>query len=117
MAGVLLVSNDLMFTSQISGAAQSRGLPFQACGVIKLAEYCENHEPALVLLDLTARGLEVEAAVAEVTRIVPAAQTIGYGPHVDETLLQAAADAGCTHVMVRGQFVANLDQILATVCG
>ncbi|MFT5523820.1 MAG: DNA-binding NarL/FixJ family response regulator [Pirellulaceae bacterium] len=115
MASVLLVSNDLMFTSQISGGATARGLTFHACGVVKLTEYCEKHEPALVLFDLTARGLEIEAAVGEVKRLLPTARTIGYGPHVDEQLLQSAVDAGCTHVMVRGQFVANLDQILAAV--
>jgi DNA-binding NarL/FixJ family response regulator len=92
-------------------------LEFKACGVIKLAEFCEKHEPALVLLDLTARGLEIETAVAEVKRILPSAHTIGYGPHVDEQLLQAAVDAGCSQVLVRGQFVANLDQLLAATCG
>jgi hypothetical protein len=42
------------------------------------------------------------------------AETIAFGPHVQESLLAAARTAGCNRILSRGQFHAQIGEILNT---
>jgi hypothetical protein len=42
---------------------------------------------------------------------------IAFGPHVHEALLDAATQAGCDEVFSRGQFFAQLDEIISRNLG
>jgi hypothetical protein len=67
----------------------------------------------LVLVDLGAPSLNIEALVEHV-RAVPGAapRIVAFGSHVHVERLAAAREAGCDTVMSRGQFFARLDEVL-----
>ena len=115
MTEVIFVGSDLMFSSQVMGAAAKLGLKLHlaansADGAGKLTSECR-----LVLVDLTLPGLDLPAVVAAARATAPTAQIIAFGPHVDEQLLAAAQAAGATLVLNRGQFHREYAQLLAAV--
>lgn len=113
---VILLSADLATSSKISGAAARQALPFSvAMTVNRLCELAATAPRALVLLDLTFAGLAVTDVVANLRALAsPPLAIIAFGPHVHEAKLAEAAAAGCDAVMSRGQFHAQIDEILQT---
>lgn len=68
----------------------------------------------MVILDLTTSRLNVAEAIAQLRALSkPPKSIIAYGPHVQEAALQAAQEAGCDLVLTRGQFNAQMDELLA----
>lgn len=115
MPQIVYLTSDLMFSSRVAGAATALGLkldlvPNQAALLSRLAEDCR-----LVLIDLTLDRLDLPGAVAAVRSAAPQAATVAYGPHVDVATLAAAKDAGCTHVLSRGQFHQQFSSLLQQV--
>jgi DNA-binding NarL/FixJ family response regulator len=113
VADVLFVGSDLMFSSQLMGAAAKLGLKLllaasSADAAAKLTSDCR-----LVLVDLTLPGLDLPAIVAAVRGQAPAARIVAFGPHVDEVALAAAQKAGADVVLSRGQFHREYAQLLA----
>jgi DNA-binding NarL/FixJ family response regulator len=115
MADVLFLATDLMFTSQLLGAAAKLGLKLAvaanaADAADKLTEDCR-----LVIADLTLPGLDLPVVVGAVREQAPAARIVAFGPHVDEQALAAAERAGAHTVMSRGQFHREYAALLAGV--
>jgi len=115
--GVLFLTNDLMFSSQVMGAAAKLGLKLHLAAnsedaVAKLTSQCR-----LVLVDLTLPGLDLPAVVAAARATAPAAQVVAFGPHVDEQTLAAAEKAGAHLVLSRGQFHREYAQLVAAAAG
>jgi|GEM_PF-692066 len=114
---VLFLSSDLMFSSRLTGAAQTLGVPLQlvasqASLPAKLTPNCR-----LVLVDLAVAGLDLPAAIAVVRATAPAAQILAFGAHVDEAALSAAQAAGCDVVLSRGQFHKQYVELLKSTVG
>ncbi len=110
---VVLLTNDLMFSSQVTVAAQQAGVTAQiAWNPQQLAEQATTAR--LVLLDLTAR-FEPADVVAELKKMSPPPRVIAFGPHVQTERLHAASQAGCDAVLSRGEFHARLGEILRLV--
>src|SRR5438105_12966147 len=103
-----------MFTSRVASAAKAQGVAVsfvtdQAALPDRIAADCR-----LALVDLSLDGLNLPAAVRAVRAGAPAARIIAYGPHVDESLLADAKEAGCDEVLTRGQFYQHYAELPAT---
>lgn len=102
------LTNDLFFSSRVTGAAQRLGVDLRVVGSVdKISRECP-----LVLLDLTLPNLDVAATVQAIKERFPAAKVVAYGPHVHEGVLAAATAAGCDEVLSRGQFDRESERIL-----
>lgn len=112
----LLVSRDLFFTSKVTGTAAALGIIVRVVGDVKTAAQLADETPyQCVLIDLADAGLNVSEFFAhwKSERPVP---VIAFGSHVATARLQEARDAGCTEVMPRSRFSANLPELLKQYC-
>jgi CheY-like chemotaxis protein len=116
VGAVLLISRDLFLTSRITGAAGRLGLPLKiepnaATALRRLGEEAF----AAVLVDLT----HPDAAPADIAAALPAdsasprPRLVAYGPHVHKDRLTEAREAGFDEVLTRGQFDAQMPEVLA----
>lgn len=105
-ARIAALTADLLFAARIRGAAPG------AVAVQSLARLLDavGAGTRLVLVDLQAReGVE---AVGAVKAAVPGAEVVAFGPHVAEAALESARAAGADRVLVRGQFVRQLADLV-----
>jgi CheY-like chemotaxis protein len=111
---ILLISPDLTIQSRVAAAAERGGGPApRVCGGPDLVDSSEAASCRLVLLDLSAPGLDAAEVVAALRERLPeAARIVAFGPHVQKAKLDAARAAGCDAVISRGQFDRDLDAIL-----
>src|SRR5436309_10429117 len=95
-AGGLLLTDDLLFGSRITGTAEALGLRIRtARTATALHALAEQERAACVLLDLHNPGLRIDDAVRQLKQLEPAPFLVGYGSHVDAPTLRAAREAGC----------------------
>ena len=104
-----LISRDLMFSSQVSGAAAQAGIEFQTMGTP--ADCGVPEEASVVILDLTMPGLNIESAIHEAAAIT-STKIIAVGPHVQGEKLEAAKEAGAHFVLSKGQAHRELATVL-----
>lgn len=111
----LVLSDDLIFYSRISGAARAAGLAVrQAKTPADLLALARQHPPAGVIVDLQNPGLDLAAFLAELKAACPVMpRVVAYGSHVEAELLRSAREAGCERVMPRSQFAKQLDGAIA----
>lgn len=115
MSTALLLTNDLLFGAKFQAAATRAGVDARV--VMSTAAVLEQAAGVrLIMLDLTARGIEPAALVAQLRTIAPAACIGAYAPHVQTGMLAAARAGGCNPVLTRGQFDAGMDQLLREQC-
>src|SRR5262249_6383212 len=110
MALGLLLSDDLIFTSRITGTAQLHGLTVKPAkdtqGLLALAK---QHAPTCVIVDLANPGLDIVALIEWLRdNCEPRPRVIAYGSHVHAEVLKKARQAGCDDVMPRSKFVEEL---------
>ena len=110
---VVFLTNDLMFSSQVLGAAAKLGLKLALAANAADVAARLTGDCRLVLVDLTLPGLDLPAVVAAVRECAPAARIVAFGPHVDEQALAAAEQSGANLVLSRGQFHREYAQLLA----
>jgi CheY-like chemotaxis protein len=111
---VVLLTADLMTQSRVEAAATRSAVSLRSVSdPTGLATSVAELLASAVILDLTLPTLDVAASVAQL-RSLPGVKPviIAFGPHVHESLLAAAQEAGCDEVLSRGQFFAQLDSIL-----
>ena len=109
----LLLSDDLLFRSRITGTADALGLTVHTVRTAdELLRQAETLRPACVLLDLHNPSLDVAAVVGRLKEQRPAPRVIAYGSHVEAATLRRAREAGCDRVLPRSQFVEELPQAL-----
>jgi CheY-like chemotaxis protein len=112
MAGLLL-SDDLLFRSRITGTAVQLGLTVHTVRTAaELLVQAPQLQPTCVLLDLHNPGLQIAETVAALKAHTPPPTIIAYGSHVDTATLKRAREAGCDRVLPRSQFVAELPDAL-----
>ena len=109
---LLLLCGDLFFSTQLRSAAERAGwrsamqLSAQAAAAVANTDGVQA-----IVVDLELNGLDISEfvlALGEADR----PPVIAFGPHVQETRLQAAVEAGCDQVLSRGQISSSLQQIL-----
>lgn len=106
----LLLSDDLIFTSRVTGTARAAGLTVRAArSADEVAALAGQQRPTCVLLDLGNPGLDLPGLLGKLrTACVPMPRVVAYGSHVDAAGLRAARDAGCDLVLPRSAFVEQL---------
>jgi len=114
MAAILLCP-DLLFSSRVAAAGERAGVSVvTALGPAALIDRLSEFPGSLVILDLGQSGLDIAAIVLQL-RALPHGprEIVAFGPHVQSERLEAARAAGCDHVLSRGQFNSQIDEILA----
>ncbi|MCA9186589.1 MAG: hypothetical protein R3E01_10780 [Pirellulaceae bacterium] len=102
---VLLFSDDLLFSSQVEGAARRAGHDFSQCRKVNLLLQQAASGPCVVLLDLSSGVVNLSEIVPQLnTSSSPPLAVIAFGPHVHADRLSQAQQLGCSEVMARGQF-------------
>lgn len=113
MSAVALVS-DLAMQSQLAGAAERAGVNLAFAGDLEAAcAKVESLTPTLVIVDLSEASHDPRTLVPRLKQVLPQAATIvAFGPHVHKERLARALAAGCDLVISRGQFHAEMAEIL-----
>jgi len=112
----LLFSQDLFFTSQITGTASKLGFQIDVVGNSDNAMELINPDIRCLILDLSMPGLSVSGILSS----IPEHQTVAsvaYGSHVNTRLLNSARESGCTEVLPKSRFTAELPAILRRYLG
>lgn len=105
---VLIVCKDLLFSSQLNGAAKRAEKVPQTCLGQKTAlESLSQHQIEWIIVDLEMEGLDLP-----LLRASTSGKLVGFGPHVHVDRLNAAKEAGFDFVLSRGQISSGLDQLL-----
>jgi CheY-like chemotaxis protein len=110
----LLLSDDLIFTSRITGTGHDLGLTIRpARSVAGLLTLARQQTPACVLVDLAHPGLALPDLLRGLRETCsPRPRIVAYGSHVDAAGLRAAREAGCDVVLPRSKFVEELSRLL-----
>src|SRR5262245_21730351 len=110
----LLLCDDLIFTSKVTGTAKALGLVVQAVRTpMAVIEAARNIAPTCVIVDLDLAGLDVSGLIHQLAEACPTTtRVVGYGSHVEAARLRAAREAGCDPVWPRSKFVEELPQAL-----
>ncbi|HKI37089.1 MAG TPA: hypothetical protein VKA46_34870 [Gemmataceae bacterium] len=111
----LLLSDDLIFTSRITGAGRDLGLTVKPARTADaLLDLARQEAPSCVILDLAFPGLDLSALIRRLGEACPLMpRLVAYGAHVDAAGLRAARQAGCDVVLPRSAFVEALPSKLA----
>ena len=111
----LLLCDDLIFSSRITGTARAQGLTILTANSLDtLRELVRRQPPACVLLDLHFPGLDLSELLTFLHDTCPTMpRVVGYGSHVDAPRLRAAREAGCDVVLPRSAFVEQLSTELS----
>lgn len=114
MLSALLLCDDLMFSSRITGEARALGLSVRtARSLDRLLHLARDEAPSCVLLDLAFPGLDLTELFGRLAETCPRLpRVVAYGSHVDAAQLQAARTAGCDPVLPRSKFVEELPRAL-----
>jgi DNA-binding NarL/FixJ family response regulator len=109
----LLLSDDLMFTSRITGTARGLRLEVrQVRALDRLVETAEQVGTRCVILDLAFPGLDLAGLMRRLGELESPPRVVAYGSHVDAASLQAARAAGCNPTLPRSKFVEDLGREL-----
>lgn len=113
---IVLLTNDLMFQSKVSGAVRNAGKPLVVDRTVeRLMERCDANSVKLVLIDLSLSTLDLDHAVKSIRDAFGNASILAFGAHVDVARLEEAKRAGADSVMTRGQFDRDLNEIVQTL--
>jgi CheY-like chemotaxis protein len=108
---VVALVPDLLFSSRIGETARRLGYPFRVARTAEELERILAEAPRLVLVDLTARGLDLEAALAAIAATDRSTPVVGWTTHV---LWKATKPLHrlCTRVVTRETLTAELPELL-----
>jgi len=110
---IVLLTNDLMFQSKVSGAVRNAGKQLVVDRTVeRLMERCDANSIKLVLIDLSLSTLDLDQAVKSLRDGFGNASILAFGAHVDIARLEEAKRAGADSVMTRGQFDRDLNEIV-----
>jgi DNA-binding NarL/FixJ family response regulator len=111
---IVLLTNDLMFQSRISGVVKNAGkvlvVDRTVDRVVQRAE--QPSDVTLVLIDLALDSLQLAEAIPQLKLAFGSAKLLAFGPHVDVDRLSEAHESGADAVLTRGQFDRDLVKIV-----
>ena len=107
----LMLCDDLIFFSRVSGAARAAGLTVRMARTADaLVAAARAAPPRGVILDVHNPGLDLPALLTQLKEAGPTMPRVtAYGSHVEAEVLRAARAAGCDRVLPRSQFVKELE--------
>jgi CheY-like chemotaxis protein len=107
----VLLSRDLLFSSQFQGAARARGVEGRvALSIDELLTQAARG--GQVFLDLSWPGLDLPEVVTRLRQLEAPVTIVAFGAHVQQSLLEAARAAGCDRVMARSEFSMKLSELV-----
>ncbi len=109
---VILIADDLMLGSTVSGHAAAHNLSFANASAENAAAACEDSPRSILFVDLETAGLNL-SALAESLPDRELEAAVAYGPHVHVDRLNEAKEAGFGHDVSRGQFSAQVGRMIA----
>jgi CheY-like chemotaxis protein len=114
MPSGLLLCDDLLFASRITGEARALGLTVKpARSLEQLFDFAQHEPPSCVLIDLAFPGLLLPDLFRRLSELCnPPPRVVAYGSHVDTESLRSARLAGCDPVLPRSKFVEELPREL-----
>ncbi len=107
-----LLSDDMMFTSRITGTARDLGFEIKVARSQEALETLLRLPPAAVIVDLANPGLNLSTLLTAAKAASSTATIVAYGSHVDSETLKEARKAGCDVVLPRSQFAKRLPELL-----
>lgn len=113
-AEIVAVPADLLFAARIRAAAeQERASVYVARNATAALQHLAGTTPALIIIDLDARGWDPIALIQEVKsrEALKEVPILSYVSHVREDLIAAARESGA-RVMARGAFARDIGRIL-----
>ena len=108
---VVVHVRDLLFSSRIAETARRLGYPFRAARSLEDLRDALGLDPGLVMLDLTASGLDLEAALRAIDEAGRPAPVLGWTTHVLWKTTKALHDR-CDRVVTREQLTEELPELL-----
>jgi DNA-binding NarL/FixJ family response regulator len=107
----LMLCDDLIFYSRVSGTARAAGLSVRMVrGAADLVAAARAAPPGGVIVDVHFPDLDLPALLASLKEAcAPMPRVIAYGSHVEAAVLRAARAAGCDLVLPRSAFVEQLE--------
>lgn len=114
---VAAVVDDMFFASKIKEAAKLAQVDLE---IIKthdgIEEYLTTFLPTLIIVDLNSKKINVLDLITNLkaSDILKHIRTLGYLPHVQQSLKDEAVKAGYDVVMPRSRFVRELSEILSS---
>jgi CheY-like chemotaxis protein len=110
----IVLCDDMIFTSRITGTARDLGLTVKpARSTEDLQKFVRQQSPHCVIVDLAHPGLNIAELVSFLQATCsPAPRVVAYGSHVDTATLRLARAAGCDPVLPRSKFVEDLPHAL-----
>jgi len=103
--------SDLLFSSRIAETARRLGYPFRAARSLEDLRAALAGHPRLVMLDLTASGLDLDAALQAIEDAGRPAPVLGWTTHVLWKATKPFHDR-CDRVVTREQLTEELPQLL-----
>lgn len=115
---VLVVENDLFFSSRIAGALKSMGLiPIVTSSESRIDETLAAGAPALAIVDMAAGPLDPLAVIAKLKSPGVPVPVIAFGEHTNGVALEEARRAGCEQVVTNGKLTASLKELVFSCLG
>ncbi len=102
---------DLLFSSRIAETARRLGYGFRAARSLDDFRTALADRPALVMLDLTDSGLDMDAALREIEAAGRPAPVLGWSTHVLWKTTRPLHDR-CDRVVTREALTAELPELL-----
>ena len=100
---IVAVTTDLMLVAPLGHTARQADVAFRALPPAELTNSPFDSPPQLFLVDITATDDIASVIQAARNLVAKGGEVIAFGPHVQTDKLQAAANAGATRVVARGQ--------------
>jgi DNA-binding NtrC family response regulator len=109
---IVILCSDMLFLSKITGTARELGYTFcTALSCNKAAASLSNETRQLLLIDLTQQNLDW-GLLESIHQRNDSISSIAFGPHVNTERLAKASEIGCTQVLPRSQFSAQLPRLI-----
>lgn len=118
MTSLVALVADLFFSARIAETAKQLGIP---CTVVKdvpaFLAHCRSAAPSMAIIDMNLRSGDASDAVralraAELKEQTSRLPVVGYLHDVQEELMTAAKDVGCSLVLSRGRLTRKLPDLL-----
>lgn len=113
MMKTLLLSDDLMLSSQATQTARTAGGDVQVLSQQQILRECASLPSAQVILDLNTPLANLAEFVSQIRDSGCEAKIVAVAPHVHTAKIEAARAAGCDVVLTKGQFHASMAELLA----
>ncbi len=113
---LLALVRDLLFSSRIGETAKRLGYPFRAARTVEDFRQALGDGPGLIMLDLTAQGLDLEAALSAIEAAGRPAPVLAWTTHALWKTTKLYHDR-CDRVVTRETLTAELPELLKAYLG